>query len=166
MRLREKVAQQLLLRRKHTGRIMEDYAFLCIYASRRNALNSADEHAQTSAAEHGDCHSPSARRAQTAQMQHAGLLGWTRSRLPPASVFPGCSTEGLCPRRRVRRAHIWTPSRHRGPGPGTWKDPDPRRRSSRGSGAQNRPACAAAAATRCLRPVPSQRFLALWSQAY
>src|SRR6516165_11268075 len=41
MRLREKVAQQLPLRRKHTGRIMDDYAFLCIYASRRNALNSA-----------------------------------------------------------------------------------------------------------------------------
>jgi hypothetical protein len=41
MRLREKVAQQLPLRRKHTGRIMEDYAFLRIYASRRNALNSA-----------------------------------------------------------------------------------------------------------------------------
>src|SRR6516165_6608461 len=39
----EKAAQQLPLRRKHTGRIMEDYAFLCIYASRRNALISADE---------------------------------------------------------------------------------------------------------------------------
>lgn len=33
--------QQLLLRRKHTSRIMEDYAFLCIYESGRNALNSA-----------------------------------------------------------------------------------------------------------------------------
>jgi hypothetical protein len=42
MRLREKVAQQLPLRRKNTGRIMEDYAFLRIYVSRRNALNSAD----------------------------------------------------------------------------------------------------------------------------
>jgi hypothetical protein len=41
MRLREKVAQQLPLRRKNTGRIVEDYVFLCIYASRRNALNSA-----------------------------------------------------------------------------------------------------------------------------
>ena len=36
-----KVAQQLQLRRKHTGRILEDYAFQCIYASIRNALNSA-----------------------------------------------------------------------------------------------------------------------------
>jgi hypothetical protein len=42
MGLREKVAKQLPLRRKHAGRIMEDYAFLCIYVSRRNALNSAD----------------------------------------------------------------------------------------------------------------------------
>ena len=42
MRLREKVAQQLPLRRKNTGRIVEDYVFLCIYASRRNALNSAE----------------------------------------------------------------------------------------------------------------------------
>jgi hypothetical protein len=41
MRLYEKVAQHLPLRRKHTGRIMDDYAFMCIYASKRNALNSA-----------------------------------------------------------------------------------------------------------------------------
>ena len=41
MRLYEKVAQHLPLRRKHTGRIMDDYAFMCIYASKRNALTSA-----------------------------------------------------------------------------------------------------------------------------
>jgi hypothetical protein len=41
MRLRGKVAQQLPLRRKNTGRIVKDYAFLCIYASRRNALDTA-----------------------------------------------------------------------------------------------------------------------------
>jgi hypothetical protein len=39
MLLHEKFAQQLPLRRKHTGRIMEVYAFLRIYASGRNALN-------------------------------------------------------------------------------------------------------------------------------
>jgi hypothetical protein len=33
----------LPLRRKHIGRTMEDYAFLCIYVPRRNALNSACE---------------------------------------------------------------------------------------------------------------------------
>ena len=49
------------------------------------------------------------------------------------------------------------PARHRGHEPGTWKDPDPRRRSSRGSGAQHRPACPAMAAPRRLRAVPSQR---------
>ena len=34
----------------------------------------------------------------------------------------------------VRRAYIPDASAASGPGPGTWKDPDPRRRSSRGSG--------------------------------
>jgi hypothetical protein len=67
---------------------------------------------------------------------------------------------------QVRRAHIRTPTRHRAPDQEPGKDPDPRRRSSRGSGAQNRPACAAIAAMRRLRPVPSQRFLALWCQAH
>ena len=52
-----------------------------------------------------------------------------------------------------------------GPEPGTWKDPGPRRRSGRGPGAQNRPARAAIVATRRLRPVPSQRFLALRCRA-
>jgi len=33
----------------------------------------------------------------------------------------------------VRRACIPDTYRHRAPEPGTWKDPDPRRRSSRGS---------------------------------
>lgn len=36
MRLPEKVAQQLQLGHKHIGRIMEDHAFLCVYASTRN----------------------------------------------------------------------------------------------------------------------------------
>jgi hypothetical protein len=35
------------LRRKNSGRIVEDYVFLCIYASRRDVLISADEQAQT-----------------------------------------------------------------------------------------------------------------------
>ena len=77
----------------------------------------------------------------------------------------GRSTEGLCPGAGAASSHPGTCAAS-GPRPGTWKDPDPRRRSSRGSGAQNRPACAAVAATRCLRPVPSQRFLALWRQAH
>jgi hypothetical protein len=73
MRLREKAAQQLPLRRKHTGRIMEGYAFLCIYASRRNALNSADEHAQTGVANIATA-TPSARRGPDSGEEHAGLL--------------------------------------------------------------------------------------------
>jgi len=42
MFLRKTVAQQLPLKRKRTDRILQDYAFLCIYASGRSALNSAD----------------------------------------------------------------------------------------------------------------------------
>jgi hypothetical protein len=38
--------------------------------------------------------------------------------------------------------------------------------AARDQGAQNRPACAAIAAKRRLRHVPSQRFLALWCQAH
>jgi len=39
-----------------------------------NALNSADERAQTSGPEHGGRHSLGPPRAQTSQKQHAGLL--------------------------------------------------------------------------------------------
>ena len=48
MRLREGLRSNRRCDVSVLARIMEDYAFLCIYASRRSALNSADEHAQTS----------------------------------------------------------------------------------------------------------------------
>jgi len=93
-----------------------------------------------------------------------GCSSWTRGHPPPASVFREGAARKVS--ALVWRAHIPDTYAASGPEPGTWKDPDPRRRSSRGSGAQNRPACAAIAATRRLRPVPSQRFLALWCQAH
>jgi hypothetical protein len=87
-----------------------------------------------------------------------------RAAIPPASVLPKAQHRRSLPRCRcgdLTSGHL------RGIGPRTRNlDPDPRRRSNRGSGAQNRPACAAILATRRLRPVPSQRFLALWSQAH
>ena len=53
-----------------------------------------------------------------------------------------------------------------GPGPGTWKEPDPRRRSNRGSGAQN----GLGARQQRLRDACGlsrlNHFLALWSQAH
>jgi hypothetical protein len=103
MRLREGLRSNRRCDVSVLARIMEDYAFLCIYASRRNALNSADEHAQTSVSEHGHRHLPRPAGAQTAQKQHAGLLeldaqpSAARIRLPegaerkvPASVRRAC----------------------------------------------------------------------------
>ena len=99
---------------------------------------------------------PSARWAQTAQKQDAGRL-----KLGPelSAVRIGLS-EARQGRSLPRYGELAfrAPARHRGLEPGTWKDPDPRRRSSRGSGAQHRPACPAMAATRRLRAIPSQRL--------
>jgi hypothetical protein len=62
-------------------------------------------------------------------------------------------TEGLClGAASLHSGHL------RGTGPRTGKDPDPRRRSSRGSGAQNKPACPAMAATRRLWATTSSRY--------
>src|SRR5690242_13463663 len=102
MRLREGLRSNRRCDVSALARIMEDYAFLCIYAPRRNALNSADEHVQTSGEPAGPNIATAlrlARRGLGAQKQHAGL---------PA---------------------LYAAS---GPEPGTWKDPDPRRRSNRG----------------------------------
>jgi hypothetical protein len=51
------------------------------------------------------------------------------------------------------------------PGSGGWEDPDPQRRSSRGSGAQDGPACPAMV-TRRLRPSRLSDVLALCSQTH
>jgi hypothetical protein len=130
------------------------------------AIIGSDEHAQTSGPGHGDRQLSSARRGpDSAEAARRVAPSWTRSHPPPASVFPRAQHRRSLPRRRVRRAHIRTPARHRAPGPGTWKDPGPRRRSNRGPRAQNRPACAATAATRRLRPVRLNASW-LWSQAH
>jgi hypothetical protein len=70
---------------------------------------------------------------QTAQKQYAGSLevdaqpSAARTHLPEGAARKVSAS--------VRRAYIPIPdtSAASGPGPGTWKDPDPRRRSSRGS---------------------------------
>ena len=69
--------------------------------------------------------------AQTAQKQYAGPLevdaqpSAARTRLPDGAARTVPAS--------VRRAYIPDTSAASGPGPGTRKDPDPRRRSSRGS---------------------------------
>ena len=83
----EKAAQQLPLRRKHTGRIMEDYAFLCIYASRRNALNSA-----MSDVSHGMSRGRRSPGQVPDAMQAARMsFGWRSRLLRALSVHPGAA---------------------------------------------------------------------------
>jgi hypothetical protein len=104
-------------------------------------------------------------RAQTAQ-QHAGL--------PELDAQPSVAgiglPEGAAPKVsapvQVRRAHIRIPARHRAPNQEPGRILIPGDGAAGDQEAQNRPACAAIAATRRLRPVPSQRFLALSCQAH
>ena len=112
---------------------------------------------------------PSARRvpgvAQAAQEQHAGCSRWRRNHTPPESVFPRARHGRSLP--RCGELAFRTPTRHRAPETGTWNDPDPRRRSSRGSGAQNRPARQWRLRDACtLSRRWSRRFLALRCQAH
>ena len=107
------------------------FARLGLGASRSQAYQ-PDEHVQTGVSEHGDRHSPRPAGAQTAEKQHAGLLKLdaqpSAARIRPPE---GRGAEGLC----LGAASLYSGHlRGIGPEPGTWKDPDPRRRSSRGSG--------------------------------
>ena len=146
---------------------LSEYSGTCMDIRACNLLISADEHAQTSVSEHGDRHSPRPAGTYTAQKQHAGSLEVDAQPSAARIRLPEGAARKIPP--SARRAYIPGTSAASGPepiGPRTWKDPDPRRRSSRESEAQDRPACPAATATRRLRPVPSQRFLALWCQAH
>jgi hypothetical protein len=92
----------------------------------------ADEHAQTTVSEHGDRHSPSARRGPDGTEAARRVARGGRAaicRQNPSSR--GRGADGLC--FGAASLHSGTPPPHR-PRTGTWKDPDPRRRSSRGSG--------------------------------
>ena len=84
-----------------------------------------------------------------------GRSRWTRSHLPPESVLPEARRKVSA---LVRRAYLPDTSAAPGPEPGTWKDPDPGGGAAGDQSAQDRPACPAMAATRRLRPVPSQRL--------
>jgi hypothetical protein len=74
---------------------------------------------------------PSARRGQTAQKQHAGSLEVDAQ--PSAARIHLAEGAARKISVSVRRSYIPGTSAASGPGPGPWKDPDPRRRSSRGS---------------------------------
>jgi hypothetical protein len=84
---------------------------------------------------------PSARRGPRRRRSSTpGCSSWTRNHPQPAAVLPESAARKVS--ALVWRAHIPGTYAASGPESATWKDPDPRRRSSRGSGAQNRPACA------------------------
>jgi hypothetical protein len=108
---------------------------------------------------------PSARRApRRRRSSMPGYSSWTPSHPASASVFP----EGVARRvsASMRRAHIPDTYAASDPESGTWKDLDPRRRSSRGSRAQNRPVCLAMALRDACGLSRLNDFLALWSQAH
>ena len=76
---------------------------------------------------------PSARRGPRRRRSSTpGRSSWTRRHPPPASVLPESAAGKVS--ALMRRAHIPGSYAASGPEPATWKDPDPRRRSSRGSG--------------------------------
>jgi hypothetical protein len=103
--------------------------------------------------------------AQTPLKQHApGCSSCTPSHPPAESVFPRARQGRSLP--RCGELAFRTPARHRArTGNLEWKDPDPRRRSSRGSGAQNRlPARQWRLRDACGLSRLNE-FLALWSQA-
>ena len=129
-----------------------------------NALISADEHVQTTGPNMASA-TPSARQRsggeaarRVARVGRAAI----RSRHP--------SSEGAAPKVsapvQVRRAHIRTPAQHASPSQQPGRILIPGDGAAGDQGPQNRPACAAIAATQRVRPVPSQRFLALWCQAH
>jgi hypothetical protein len=140
---------------RHTGLHLRKNRPLSLSRSlRRSPAYHADEHAQTSVPNRATVTplgSPGPRR------QYAGSLEVDAA---ICRQNPSCRGRGAARTvsAAVRRASIRDTSAASGPEPGTWKDPDPRRRSSRGSGGQDRPAWPAMAATRRLRPVPSQRL--------
>ena len=133
---------------------MSEYSITCIDIRLDKTLISADEHAQTSVSEHGDCHSPARRGSRRRRRSTPGCSSWARNHPPPESVFPRAARKASA---SVRRACI----------PGTYTTAGPDREPGRilipgngaagDQGAQNRPACPGMAATRRLRAVPSQR---------
>jgi hypothetical protein len=117
----------------------------------------SDEHAQTSESPNMTTATPPARRGPRRRRSSTpGCSSWTRSHPQPAAVLPESAARKVS--ALVWRAHIPGTYAASGPESATCKDPDPGDGAAGDQGAQNRPACPAMAATRRLRPVPSQRL--------
>ncbi len=136
---------------------MSEYAgrFIDIRAS--NTLISADEHAQTSESPNMATAAPSARRGPDAAEAARRVARAGRAAIPrqhPSS--PESAARNVCPGAASSHSgHL------RGIGPRPDQEPGriliPSDGATGDQGAQNRPACPVAA-TRRLRPVPSQRL--------
>jgi hypothetical protein len=85
-----------------------------------------------------------------------GRSRWTRSHLPPESIFPRARRGRSLP--RCGELSFRTPPRHRAPEPGPGRTLIPGDGAARDQRTENGPACPAMAATRRLRAVPSQRL--------
>src|SRR5437868_11664504 len=97
-----------------------------------NVLNSADEHARTSVSESGDRHSPRlAVGPDGAEAARHVAQGGRAAICRRIRLSEGAARKVSV---SVRRAYLPGTYATSGPEPGTWKPPDPRRRSSRGSG--------------------------------
>jgi len=93
-----------------------------------------------------------------------GRSSWTRSHVPPESVFPRARRGRSLP--RCGELTFRTPPRHRAPNREPGRTLIPGDGAAGDQRAQNRPACPAMAAARRRRAFLSQRFLAPWSQAH
>jgi len=81
-------------------------------------------------------HSPARRGPRRRRSSTPGCPSWTRSHPPLASVPPENAAQKAS--ALVWLIHIPDACAEPGPGSATWKDPDPRRQSSRGSGGSER----------------------------
>jgi hypothetical protein len=77
----------------------------------RSPTYQPDERAQTSASEHGDRHSPGSPGPRRRRSSTPGRSSWTRSHLPPESIFPRARHGRSLPRRGELTSR--TPTRHR-----------------------------------------------------
>jgi hypothetical protein len=134
---------------------VSEYSTSCIDIRADELLISADEHAQTSESPNMATATPSARRGPAEAARRVARAGRAAIRRQHPSSL----------RARRGRSLPWcgeltfrTPTRHRAPNQQPGRILIPGDGAAGDQGAQNRPACPAMAATRRLRPVPSQRL--------
>jgi hypothetical protein len=135
---------------------VSEYSTSCIDICASEGLTSADEHAQTRVPIWLPPLPSGRRRPRRHRSSTSGCSSCTPSHPPPGSVFPRARHGRSLPRCGELTSR--TPTRHRAPNREPGRILIPGDGAAGDQGAQNRPACPAMAATRRLRPVPSQRL--------